>query len=748
MAALESYSPCPCGSGQKYKWCCQKAEPFVERSVRLQETGGVEASRAALDEGLAKLPGNPWLTIRKAILLAREGHTKESGEILRGLIAKNPGHIGAHNFLIRVVIETEGADAGAAQLQQALSSVPAEGRAALSITAQLVGIMLAEEGHVPSALAHLRLAQKLEPQDEERSIAQSLRSIEANGSLSAWMRNPYELSPVPTGIAPEKAEAFAKALGWAENGSWASAASAFETLSADHVPEADRNLGLCRLWLADDASAVAALRRSIATLGDSTEAVDLEALCQIIAPVQGKDLVGHVQLTWSIRDRNGLLKNLRGDSTVDDEGRGPIDPEDPDSPEVDVFALLDRPKLQGGTESLSPGDFPRVEARVTIDDKTAALDLVDDGRLERIRDRFMDVAGSSIPPAHPRTKSLGPVPRMSVALQSEMWMPEGISREEGARLTQAEHSRIIRDVWPDTPMPYLGGRTPRRAARDGNAQVALRAAMCQFETGQEFWRGGVDYAAFRAELGVEPEPAIEPETVEIERLHLSRLHRVPADRLDDTKLVRLYLRARHFVLPLAMERSASELTQRPAIFERGEMDRVAPYADLSSLAMNRLAKDEAFDWLRRGREADASSRNAVRWDFLEIRLRSRSEKPEEWVPQLAVVLDRTRDDREAATLVLTNLVEMGLIRTSPNPDEPGQVLLDTRPLQAVLAQFGPKITTASGRLGVSATQGGIWTPGGSTGGGGAAQGGIWTPGSGSAQPSGGGDKPKLILPGR
>ena len=112
-----------------------------------------------------------------------------------------------------------------------------------------------------------------------------------------------------------------------------------------------------------------------------------------------------------------------------------------------------------------------------------------------------------------------------------------------------------------------------------------------------------------------------------------------------------------------MERAARELINRPGIFERGEMDRVAPYADLSSLAMSRRAKDEAFDWVRRGREADPSPRDAVRWDFLEVRLRARSEKPEDWVPHLAMILDRTREDRESAALVLSNLVEMGLIRT-------------------------------------------------------------------------------------
>src|SRR4051812_2832292 len=185
MAALESYSPCPCGSGQKYKWCCQKAEPYVERSVRLQDTGGGEAARAAIDEGLAKFPGNPWLTIRKSILLARQGRAAEAGGLLRELIARDPKHVGAHNFLVRVALETEGAEPGASQLQQALSAVSPENRPALSITAQLVGIMLGEEGHAPAALAHMYLAEQLGPEeaDDDRTMAQSLRMIEGNASI-------------------------------------------------------------------------------------------------------------------------------------------------------------------------------------------------------------------------------------------------------------------------------------------------------------------------------------------------------------------------------------------------------------------------------------------------------------------------------------------------------------------------------------------------------------------------------------
>ncbi len=745
MAVLEAYSPCPCGSGQKYKWCCQKAEPYAERSVRLQETGGLEAAVSALDEGLGKLPGNPWLTIRKAVLLARREKLGDAATLLRSLLAKDPSHVGAHNFLVRLVIEDESPEAGAAQLQQALSSVKPESRAALGITAQLVGIMLGEAGHVPSALAHLRLAERLEGDDEEQAVAQSLRMIEGNASISPWLRNPYRLSPVPVDLRPDPARKFADALSWADQGLWSSAAAAFETLSADSVAEADRNLGLCRLWSADDASAVSALRRYIASREGSAEAVDLEAICQIISPAQGKDLVGHVQLIWSIRDRAGLLKILNSDPAVDSEGRGPLDPEDEKSPEVDLFALLDRPKPTGSVEGLSPNDLPRVEARISVGFEIAALDLFDDGRLDRIRDRFMDLARGTIPNAHPRTKSLGPVSRSSVALQAEMWLPEGVSREASARLTRAEHERIIREVWPRTPLPYLNGRTPRQAGKDGDAKTALRASFCQFEIGQEFWRSDLDFAALRSEIGVPQEPVPDPSTVDIETLHIARLHRVPVEGLDDARLVALFELAHGFVMPLAMERSAREIVNRPGIFDRDEMDRVLPYVDLANLAISRQDPEEALDWLKKGREADTEPRNVARWDLQDVRIRARSQPPEEWVPLLAAALDRHGQDREAAPIIMRNLMDMGLVQTAPNPDNPSQTLLDTRPLQAVLSRYGPKITTSTGRLGVSATQGGIWTPGGGSSSPGTS---IWTPGSGGSPSPPGEDKPKLIIPGR
>src|SRR5262249_38185721 len=153
---------------------------------------------------------------------------------------------------------------------------------------------------------------------------------ETNPAVSLWLKNPDRLT-VPEGLPEATRDRFAQAIAWAAEGLWTSAASTFELLAADRIAsrEAERNLGFCRLWLADHSGAAEAFRRAIAQLGTTTEAVDLEALVQRIAPSTPDDQVERVLLTWTLRNRQGLLARLHADPTIDEDSEAPIDPDDP-----------------------------------------------------------------------------------------------------------------------------------------------------------------------------------------------------------------------------------------------------------------------------------------------------------------------------------------------------------------------------------------------------------------------------------
>ena len=120
MALVDPYSPCPCGSDKKFKWCCQKVEAYAERAHRLEDNGQHNAALAAYDEGLAKVPRNPWLLLRKSVLLIELQKLDEAKRCVATVLQYQPDQLGASVLLCRLVLATEGPAAAAAELQRAL----------------------------------------------------------------------------------------------------------------------------------------------------------------------------------------------------------------------------------------------------------------------------------------------------------------------------------------------------------------------------------------------------------------------------------------------------------------------------------------------------------------------------------------------------------------------------------------------------------------------------------------------------
>ena len=128
--------------------------------------------------------------------------------------------------------------------------------------------------------------------------------------------------------------------------------------------------------------------------------------------------------------------------------------------------------------------------------------------------------------------------------------------------------------------------------------------------------------------------------------------------------------------------------------------------------------------------------------MMEVQTRASFDPLDDWVPELAMILERYREHEQASMVVATRLIEMGLLRLVSPPDRPGEVMLDTRVVQQLLSLYGPKVTTSSGYLGVSATRGEIWTPQS------AAQGSaIWTPGLDREAATNKSGEKRFLLPG-
>lgn len=747
MALVDPYSLCPCGSNKKFKWCCQKVEPHAERAQRLVENSQFDAAISVLNEGLAKNAGNPLLLLFKARIFIAQRKPQEARQCVAAMLAAHPEHPGAASFMLRLILEAGDAVAAAAELQRTLARFDSDARRGLARSTALVAINLSKVELYCAAFKHLELARSLDDTNEKMfdSIFESLRS---NPAISPWLKDTYALEETPEQLSDTHADQFDQALDWADEGLWSAAASAFELLSA--VPAAravvERNLGLCRLWLGEQKAGVGVLRRWLEHASPTSDAVDLAVLTLLLDETPDPEPVEQVQLTWPLRDRKALMETLIHQPAVIEGADRRLDPANKESPEVFSFHLLDRPKIDA-RPGLTRQEIPLILGEVLIGADTVVLETDDDGRLNSLIERFTSLAGKAIPPAHPRTKVIGQTSRSTHALSWHWYLPPGLSQEESDRLNEEQIVHLTTEVWPETPMTFLDGRTPLQAARTGRYQILLQAAVLQIELSGESWVPRVDWPRLRARLGLDREATVDPQTIDIDHIHLTRLALIRVDRLGDERLFKLYSRAHQWGLTDVRLKAAHEIVSRPDLTLPETIEVLTIYSDLVMEAVGHGDRAGAMEWLHRGRAAvapEARSVTAPHWDMLELRVKIQFDPTSDWVGDLAVILGRYTGNEEAKVVLTARLVEWGLLNVVPSPDNPNQFHLDTRPLQQLLSTHGPRVSAASNYVGVSATKGDIWTPETAGAGGGSA---IWTPGSGGGEAAGGA-KPRIILPGQ
>lgn len=743
---MESYTKCDCGSGLKYKFCCQKAEQILQKIDRQIESRQLQGLLASIEDGLKRFPETPGLVLRRAMVLALTGDGSQARHILEAYLAKHPAHPGVRQMLILNALENDGPDTAAVELQRGMGQLDADAKAFMANLPGEIAEAFMEEGKPQAALAHALMS--VIWANGRSDTVQRLSAIQQNMNYSPWLRTHLDLAQATEKIPADLRARFEAAYESARNDAWLDAAEAYAKLAEkDHSGLALRNQGICLAWMGDNAGAAICLRASLKSLGESEEAVDLEAACQELEPPADDEMVDGIQLTWPIRSREMLLENLEKASNFiaySPEGA-------PANSNVRVFLALDRPRVLK-PEELSPETVPSLVGEAVVDEKNVSLVAPDDGRLDQTTELFREAAGAAIVPAHPRTKMIGKQPKPDPLRQSKWIMPEGLSRDQTNEFRCEMFRRNLKPLWSEHPQSYLGKKTPTQAAAAGGYNVPLRAALMRLGWDRVAEGQVVALAAERKRLGLADEPT--PTADSIEMLHPSRMHLLDVKSLTNEQLRMLFQKAISFMDLPTVEKAGAEWVARPVENEEDGKSRLRVYVELAAIAAGRNDLAKALELYAEGRKADTFTPAEVadvRWSMAAIRTKSRLMEPEKWVPELAVLLDQKRAGRESEAvtqMMIMSLVEMGLIQVHRDPKQPAQAMLDTRLLEAVLQKYGPKITTASGELGVSAAKPQIWTPG-QPGGpqGGAAGGKIWTPGG--APPKQGGDSgSKLFVPGR
>src|SRR5262249_43492287 len=96
---IDAYASCPCGSGKKFKWCCQDFHNDIEKALVQQQNGQNEAALHTIEEVVKAHPKNPEALGRKAQLLHVNGRVDEAEKTLDAAFEINPNY--PYGFLLR-----------------------------------------------------------------------------------------------------------------------------------------------------------------------------------------------------------------------------------------------------------------------------------------------------------------------------------------------------------------------------------------------------------------------------------------------------------------------------------------------------------------------------------------------------------------------------------------------------------------------------------------------------------------------
>src|SRR5262249_53165104 len=164
--ALDAYASCPCGSGKKFKWCCQPIHVDIDRAYRQDAEGQHEAALKVMAEVVAAHPANPEAWGRQAHLLYQNGQVEEAEGALDRAFECNPNYpFGL--FLRGLFRYHEGEIAGAVLLfRKAAEAYDPEARDALAQVYGMIADCELKLNRPVAARAAIRIALRINPADE------------------------------------------------------------------------------------------------------------------------------------------------------------------------------------------------------------------------------------------------------------------------------------------------------------------------------------------------------------------------------------------------------------------------------------------------------------------------------------------------------------------------------------------------------------------------------------------------------
>jgi tetratricopeptide (TPR) repeat protein len=165
--------PCPCGSGKKYKQCCQRLEEegarkpiggastanLIGEAITCQRAGHLSQAAAIYQQILQSEPNNPDALHLLGLIAHQNGQLDAAVELISQAISINPS--GPMHYNLGLALQTQGrSDAAIDSYLRAIAINPGDAKAHTNL-----GVLLQAQGNLDDAIKSYRRAISLNPED-------------------------------------------------------------------------------------------------------------------------------------------------------------------------------------------------------------------------------------------------------------------------------------------------------------------------------------------------------------------------------------------------------------------------------------------------------------------------------------------------------------------------------------------------------------------------------------------------------
>jgi tetratricopeptide (TPR) repeat protein len=603
---LDLYSPCPCGSGKKFKWCCLNIFEDIERAFAQAGQGQHEAALRIM-EGVTKAHSdNPEAWGRKAQLLFLEGRNEEGEKALEKAFELNPNY--PLGLLLQAQLRfNEGETTGALILaRRAAEAFDPEARDYLTDVYNIIAE--AEMGRNRPVAAHAALRMLVRYQPGEQQLRDALEAaFGPNSRLPECARRVYTFLSPAGDLKGERRQAWDEALAKVESPRLGALAAAFEQLTVQDANDAAAwfNLGLVQAWLGDNRKALAALDRYIELEQDEARATQAAALGEVLRCGQGlEDEADYREyaVEFTCRDPQPLSALLQ--EWHDSERMMVLKTRE----EGTLAAMLLEPL---GATIVTAGPADTRERKIA-----GYLVLVGDrlrlwGPREEAFNRLRDeVKTRTALAVSEGAVHVGPI-NFSDTIADAIVMP-ALETPELAQKRIAEYAgKYFEETWIHKPLRSLSGVPPIDAAGHRTLRKKLLGVI-QFlhDCAVLGILKEYDFDRLRHKLGLTTPGAGAGTTApqatgpDVSAMSAAELAALPVDALSDEQLEKAYQAAQKLDAREVSGAFARALIGRPFVPGR-TTDRYPWYAFLAQKALSEGATDEALHYLNEGERVDS-----------------------------------------------------------------------------------------------------------------------------------------------